>query len=110
MENLSSYILAIHQPDARFAITNAVSHTRMEKEADIEVEEQETVYTFENGVVIRYTLENSTELTEQSCDECWVTYEVLDNLNLVSPKRKTFYNRCQETFWLETHQLRAALD
>lgn len=102
MNNLFTYIKAIHGHETNALIAN--EHMRKNSYTDdgVEINEMETTYYYDNGVVIRYKIERDNVPTEQLCEECWISYEVLDSgPQQITPVRKIFYNSCQESFWLK---------
>ncbi|MCW8330944.1 hypothetical protein MD588_19300 [Photobacterium sp. SDRW27] len=101
MNTLFTYIKAIHKQETDVPIIEQQTKTNRYPDGDIEVSEKETTYYYENGVVIRYKIERDNAPSELLCEECWISYEVVDSAQQdIKPRRKTFHNTCQETFWL----------
>ncbi|WP_108652708.1 hypothetical protein [Dongshaea marina] len=102
MNRLLSYIKAIHQPTLSLHVLRQDSSTNSYLDDEIRVHEQQTLYYFENGVVIRYLVERDDQPSEQICEECWISYEVVEPAQLsITPTCKRFHNRCQEKYWLK---------
>jgi len=102
MNTLFAYIKAIHDQESDVSIAKTRNKTNSYLDGDIEVNEKETTYYYDNGVVIRYKIERDNAPSELLCEECWISYEVVDSgQQLIKPRRKTFHNTCQETFWLK---------
>ncbi|WP_019616947.1 hypothetical protein [Psychromonas ossibalaenae] len=102
MNILFTYIKAIHLQESSVAIINKVTKTNCYTDDEIEVNEKETIYHFDNGVVICYKTETDNAPCELLCEECWISYEVLDSCQQkITPLRKIFHNSCQESFWLK---------
>ncbi|MFM2480110.1 hypothetical protein [Celerinatantimonas sp. YJH-8] len=66
--------------------------------------------TFANGVVIEQIIEHDhlpeNEPDENICEECWISYRVVGEPDMLSirPKQKYFVNHCQQAFWLKISQ------
>lgn len=106
MENLSSYVTAIQGRTARPNIVEQASELTSWQDGGMGVSREVTDYRFENGVVIRRTVEQDDVPSDQVCAECWITYEVIDPGSVVagiSPARVVFPNACREAFWLAYH-------
>ncbi|PSW05474.1 hypothetical protein [Photobacterium lipolyticum] len=102
MNTLLTYIKAIHKKQTSVSIINKHTKTSSYIDDEIEVNEKETTYYFDNGVVIRYKTERDNVPSELLCEECWISYEVVDlGQQMITPLRKIFHNTCQETFWLK---------
>lgn len=109
MNTLFTYIKAIHNQESEDAIVNIVNkesksdaYVDVGIDGDIEVSEYEATYHYDNGVMIRHKIERDNAPSELLCEECWISYEVLDSAGqAIKPVRKTFYNSCQEDFWLK---------
>ncbi len=118
MNTLFTYIKAIHNQESEAGIVNIVnkeakSDSYIDAGVDgwgggvIEVSEYEATYHYDNGVVIRHKVERDNAPSELLCEECWISYEVLDSAGkAIKPGRKTFHNSCQETFWLKMQSSR----
>ncbi|MBA8737421.1 hypothetical protein [Chromobacterium violaceum] len=74
-------------------------------EADCEVTLRQCDYRFDNGVVVRRTIEVDDYPSALACSECWITYEVLElgSSSGIEPLRKNFDNVCREAYWLRYH-------
>ena len=81
---------------------NVVEQQQSETLLDDHTQELENRYRFSDGVVIKQSIEHDLQpANTQACEECWITYEVLDGAGQhIQPQQKHFYNRCQQTFWL----------
>jgi len=111
MNTLVTYIKAIHnQGSDLVSVVNKdiKSEVYIDVGVDvggggvIEVSEYEATYRYDNGVMIRHKVERDNAPCELVCEECWISYEVLDSAGQeIKPFRKTFYNSCQEAFWLK---------
>lgn len=64
-----------------------------------------TRWQFTDGTILQCTREKElTQATvnECSCPESWITWEAVNApAEEIRPKKKTFYNRCQEAHWLK---------
>jgi len=115
MNTLFTYIKAIHSQGSETELVNIVNkETKSCAYVDagvgeggggvIEVSEYVATYRYDNGVVIRHKVERDSAPSELVCEECWISYEVLDFAGQeIKPFRKTFYNSCQEAFWVKMH-------
>lgn len=102
MNHLASYIRCIHNQPSHLAISHQTSQQDCYLDGGIEITEQQSLYHFENGVVIRHNVEQDNALSDQACQECWISYEVVEQgEQRVRPASKTFYNVCQQSFWLK---------
>lgn len=102
MNTLFTYIKAIHNQESAVSIISKTINKECYIDDGIEVDGQETTYFFDNGATIRHKIERDNVLSEQICEECWITYEVIDANRLsIRPRRKVFYNTCQESFWMK---------
>lgn len=103
---LSSYVAAIHRRPGSPAIAARSTAASCWQDQGFEVSKQVTDYRFENGVVVRRTVEQDDFPSEAACAEVWITYEVISNGNIaadITPARKVFENACREAFWLSYH-------
>lgn len=103
MNNLCTYIAATKGDVSSVILESSQSFDKSYIDQDIVVNCLESIFHFSNGVVIKLCTESDlTEANDQVCPECWISYEVISEIGdtKISPKRKTFINRCQETFWL----------
>jgi len=106
MENLSIYIAAIHHRASPFAISDMTTTKSSWQDQGFEVSKEVTDYRFENGVVIRRTVEQDNFPSEAACAEIWIIYEVISKGSVegnISPARQVFENACREAFWLSYH-------
>lgn len=102
MDQLISYIKAIHKQVSPVSIVGSSTSDERYMDGDIEVEVSENIFHFDNGVVMRYSTEKDNASSEAVCEECWITYDVIESAQQqISPLRKTFTNPCQESFWLK---------
>lgn len=106
MNNLCTYIAATKGGVNAVSIKSVQSFDKSYKDQDIVVSCIESVFQFSNGVVIKYLSESDlAQVNEQTCPECWISYEVISESSNtdIFPKRKTFINQCQEDFWLKVN-------
>ncbi|QYK14832.1 hypothetical protein K0I63_01305 [Shewanella rhizosphaerae] len=102
MNTLFTYIKAIHHQASDVAIIDKLTKTNRYCDDGVQSNEEETSYRFDNGVVIRHRVERDNAPSELLCEECWISYEVIDSAQYsITPCRKTFHNACQESFWLK---------
>lgn len=102
MNSLASYIRCIHNQPSHLVIRHQSSQQECYLDDGIEISERQSFYYFENGVVIRYDVEQDSAPSDQACQECWISYEVIEQgEQRVRPASKTFYNACQQSFWLK---------
>lgn len=102
MHSLITYINSIHKQTTPVSIIDKSTKTNSYIDDEIEVNETETTYYFDNGVMIRHKTEQDNAPSDQLCEECWISYEVVEpGEQQISPLRKTFCNACQEAFWLK---------
>ncbi|MGF1878243.1 hypothetical protein L4D77_23495 [Photobacterium frigidiphilum] len=107
MNDLYTYIAAVKGELTDLELVSHESVDTSYKDQGIEVDCRESLFTFSNGVIIKHCIESELfEANEQACPECWISYEVISELGntLVQPKRKTFINHCQESFWLKINK------
>ena len=107
MEQLVSYVSAIHGLGSPVRIRRRERTAERWEDQGFEVRKEITTYLFDNGVVIRRTVEQDDFPSDLACAECWICYEVLSPGSLESPPRparQTFSNACREAFWLKYHQ------
>ncbi|MCG9552913.1 hypothetical protein L1D16_04620 [Vibrio sp. Isolate31] len=108
MNRLSTYVLAIHSSHSQVRVV-AQSQQQILTDNSECIEETTTTYTFDNGVKIVCHTELDSFQSEDACPECWIQYQVLESgsaAETISPQKKQFYNRCQETFWLKMQSIR----
>ncbi|MGL1956797.1 MAG: hypothetical protein OCD00_05710 [Colwellia sp.] len=105
MNNLFTYVSTINSPYAgKFVVERKTVKESVENDGII-TNYSEQIVKFRNGVIIKQCVEKDGIFSnsEVVCEECFINYEVLfepDNYD-VKPKRKSFINHCQETFWLK---------
>lgn len=70
-----------------------------------EVESTSALWRHESGVTLRQICEQEMlPDSDNVCPECWISWEVVeDNGKAIWPRKKQFYNVCQEAFWLAMH-------
>lgn len=108
MHRLYTYLCAIHALSSTVKIVNVTETLQRFADGENMIEEREILYTFNNSVQILYRMESDTFQSDDVCRECWVSYDVVqDSGYVISPQKKQFYNRCQESFWL---RMQAELD
>jgi hypothetical protein len=106
MERLSTYVAAIHRQASPITISDETVEKSSWQDQGFDVSKEVTEYRFDNGVVIRRTVEEDNVPSEAACSEVWITYEVISTGHLVadiSPSRQVFENACRESFWLKYH-------
>ncbi|HEM7880006.1 hypothetical protein LGM58_20810 [Burkholderia contaminans] len=105
MDKLISYVAAIHGLSGPVSIvSHTASHDRWTDD-DVEVTRDETEYRFDNGAIVRRSVEQDRAPSDLLCAECWIDYDVLRHPDAqpIGPTRITFDNACRETFWLRYH-------
>ncbi|MGI0119828.1 hypothetical protein [Zooshikella sp. RANM57] len=104
MNLLSHYIQAIHGQKTPASIVKQSESKNSYLDEGVEVKEVETTYYFDNGVIIKNTIEQDTIPSDNVCPECWISYSVIDTAGInIQPLNKLFHNHCQEQFWLKMH-------
>ncbi len=106
MDKLSTYVAVIHGQARPLAISDMTSEKSSWQDQGVEVSKEVSDYRFDNGVVIRRTVEQDSFPSDAACAEVWITYEVISNGHVgadISPTRKVFDNACRESFWLAYH-------
>ena len=106
INNLAIYASTILQKANRIAILRQETTKESWLDQGFEVHNEKTTYWFEDGTVIRRTVEQDTFPDDLACAESGITYEVIQNGQpqvAVEPMRKTFDNRCREVFWTRFH-------
>lgn len=107
MHRLSTYVGAILGQAGAVRIVSREQGEECWQDQGFSVSKQIWLYGFDNGVLIRRTVEQDDFPCGQACAECWICYEVLSPGSLESPPRparQTFSNACREAFWLKYHQ------
>ncbi|EDZ99222.1 conserved hypothetical protein [Burkholderia sp. H160] len=105
MNKLVSYVSSIHGLSGPVTIVRQDVSTETWREQDIEVHKQEITFVFDNGAVIRRSIEWDQVSSDALCAECWIDYEVIQHPTGLSidPPSQRFDNVCRETFWLRYH-------
>lgn len=106
MDRLATYVGAIHRQTGALSIASETVEKSCWPDQGFEVCQEVATYRFDNGVVVRRTLEQDTFPSAAACAECWITYEVIETGAAgitVTPARKVFENACRESFWLAYH-------
>ena len=105
MNKLATYVGAIHGRPVAVTITEQSVATERWLDQGFEVVQEETVYRFSNGVVIRRQIEQDQFPSELTCAECWISYEVMEQppALAIQPAHKSFDNACREAYWLNYH-------
>lgn len=107
MEQLVSYVSAIHGLGSPVRIRRRERTAERWEDQGFEVRKEITTYLFDNGVVIRRTVEQDDFPSDLACAECWICYEVVERGQLPAlpaPTRLVFNNACRESFWLAYHR------
>ncbi|TDN70786.1 hypothetical protein [Paraburkholderia sp. BL10I2N1] len=102
MDKLVSYVNSIHGLPSPVAIVHRdVSHENWHDQ-EIEVSKEDAVYVFDNGAVIRRSIEWDRVTSDLICPECWIDYKVVKSPpgTTIKPAAQSFNNACRETFWL----------
>ena len=110
LSQLFTYVCAIHQKPGAAVISSQCVDYASWQDQGFEVRQEVKTYYFDNGVIIRRTLEQDAFPDDLACAECWITYEVLSggtDLLHVEPSRQVFDSVCRESFWLAYHGARA---
>jgi hypothetical protein len=105
MEKLVSYVRAIHGLSSVVSIVQESIKRESWLDQGFEVQKEECVYRFDNGALIRRTIEQDHFPSELACAECFIAYKVLEQplAQQISPIRQLFGNACRELFWLKYH-------
>lgn len=105
-ESLAIYVGAVLGRTGPRVIVGRSAEKACWQDQGFDVREDVETYHFDNGVILRRTVEQDDFPAELACAECWITYEVLSHGTTgieVSPARKVFDNACREGFWLAYH-------
>lgn len=113
MNNLITYILAFNDDDPTIIDRQTQQKTLEENETNIHYTEERVA--FSNGTVMLKTTEfdETLDILDDSvCPECWINYEIITQPHngKITPKKKIFTSRCQESFWLKLQKTRANLN
>ncbi len=106
MKKLSTYVSAIHRHTAPVTVLSVAEEKSCYQDQGFDVYKSVTTFHFDNGVVVRRTIEKDEFPCELACAECWITYEVVSGGEVgadISPHRQVFENACRESFWLRYH-------
>jgi hypothetical protein len=106
MGKLATYVAAILRRPSSIAISKKEIASSSWRDQGFEVSKETTHYHFDNGVVVRRTVEQDNFPSEAACAECWISYEVVGDGNRgvnVTPVRIVFNSTCRESFWLKYH-------
>ncbi|MGE6435474.1 hypothetical protein [Shewanella baltica] len=114
MQQLASYILAIHGYPSLVSVVNQSSKSHSYQDDDLTIHEVETLYHFDNGVVICQQTEQDQLMLETAsdsvCEDYWINYRVIASSGIViSPQQKSFSNLCQQGFWLKMQRDRSSI-
>lgn len=107
MNQLFTYIEAINGVDEKVRIVNKVITNNSYNDQGITVTSFESLLSFSNGVILKHCIEfDELPPSSEVCAEYWISYEVIDSsTESVSPMKKTFINKCQESFWLKIQKM-----
>ncbi|AUD58801.1 hypothetical protein AYJ58_04545 [Shewanella sp. Pdp11] len=113
MQQLASYILSIHGYPSLVSVVNQSSKSHSYQDNDLTIHEVETLYHFDNGVVICQQTEQDQLMLETTsdnvCEDYWINYRVIVSSGIViSPQQKSFSNLCQQGFWLKMQRDRSS--
>ncbi|MGI2209959.1 hypothetical protein ACROAD_17125 [Shewanella baltica] len=114
MQQLASYILAIHGYPSLVSIVSQSSKNHSYQDNDLDIHEVEMLYHFDNGVVICQQTEQDQLMIEAAsdsvCEDYWINYRVIASSGIViSPQQKSFSNLCQQGFWLKMQRDRSSI-
>jgi len=111
MNNLFTYILAMNEGSDCLTFAEETNRAQTLEEDGVITESSELTAKFINGVTIRKLteLKSSAHFSEVVCEECWISYEVIEQPNTINikPKKKNFTNKCQEAFWLKIKKVQS---
>jgi hypothetical protein len=112
MSNLCTYVSAINSELPNELIVEKALSEESFEENGILTENSELVVIFSNGVTIKQSVELDSNIIVpgMACAECWISYEVISEPKEIdiSPKQKSFTNKCQESFWLKISAAQAS--
>lgn len=105
MNNLFTYVSAIKSELPNELIVEKILSEESYEDNGVLTENSELIVTFKNGVTVKQSVEldSNIKVSDMTCAECWISYQVIlepEGVN-ISPKRKNFINKCQESFWLK---------
>ncbi len=108
MDNLFTYIAAIKGHSSDVVIATQETHSHQYIDDGVEVNEEQTSYVFNNGVVLQYRSEKDSlngtpeHTADNVCEECWISYQIVESdVYAIRPMKKVFNNKCQEAFWVK---------
>lgn len=102
--HLVSYVAAIRGQDSDIAILARSDEQERWQDQGFEVLRHISLFHFHDGTVIRRTLEQDVEdESVDACPECWISYEVIQATQCLSPTHMTFNSHCRENVWLKYH-------
>ncbi|MRD72168.1 hypothetical protein GH865_02745 [Rhodocyclus tenuis] len=107
MDRLVSYVSAIHALSSPVAIVRQTQTAESWLDQGFEVRKETHTYCFDNGVIVRKTVEQDAFPSAAACAECWISYEVLGDsaaAMAIVPARQSFASTCRESFWLSYHR------
>ena len=105
MTSLFDYIAAVKSQPSPVSISTVERNSVNASDGP----EEESWYRFTNGALIRQQVEFDEPVDDdQVCQECWISYEVMEQPQSadITPRKKSFTNRCQETFWIKMNRQR----
>lgn len=106
--SLFRYIAAIDCHQQSGTVDTSIRHWKSTdcsySDGEINVIRYDIEYVFDTDVQIMYTIEyDDCVITTNTCPECWIHYQVIvDPFHAIKPSKKSFYNRCQQQYWLKT--------
>ncbi|MBU2712650.1 hypothetical protein [Zooshikella harenae] len=101
---MKAALQAIHGQKTPVLVVKQFERKNSYLDEGIEMREVETTYYFDNGVIIKNTIEQDDIPSENRCPECWISYSVIDTAGInIQPLNKLFHNHSQEQFWLKMH-------
>jgi hypothetical protein len=105
MDTLVCYVGSIHGLPGPVAIVRQDVSRESWFEQDVEVQKEDVTFVFDNGAVIRRSIEWDRVTSDLLCAECWIDYEVITHPSglRIHPASQRFDNVCRETFWLRYH-------
>ncbi|MEQ4923526.1 hypothetical protein [Proteus hauseri] len=97
---LANYISHIINMDNNY---HNLTHVKQHDELKEVITSTQT-WQFNDGVILKCVEEIETEHydNDAQCPEHWITWEIIEsNHKPISPRRKEFFNLCQQAFWLK---------
>lgn len=110
MNQLFTYIEAISNSEGAVNVLSNSTTDLSYIDQGVRVNNIENMITFSDGVVIKHSVEfDEVKPSDEVCAECWITYEVIESIiGEITPMKKMFTNKCQESFWLRIQQHRSS--